>query len=140
MGVRYGGPVDMDVIFIAKLEELLPGELRVVVHDNGVRYSKVMDDIKEEHHGLLELDCGDRSSLYPLCKLVYGDKQVRIAPRRPLERFDQIEPPDHEWPCDGDRLECLGWQVLTPFAGAHNLFSIGYCGRPVETLTKCVSD
>ena len=42
--------------------------------------SKVMDDVKEEQHGLLGLDHGDRSSLYPLCKLVYGDKQVHIAP------------------------------------------------------------
>ena len=67
-----------------------------------------MDDVKEEQHGLLGLDHGDRSSLYPLCKLVYGDKQVRIAPEHPLERSDQIEAPDHEWPRDGDRLECLG--------------------------------
>ena len=101
-----------------------------------------MDDVKEEQHGLLGLDRGDRSSLYPLCKLVYGDKQVCIAPGRPLERFDQIEPPDHEWPRDGDRLECLGRQVglssvvLTPFIGAHNLFSVGYCGRSIEALSK----
>ena len=66
------------------------------------------DDVKEEQHGLLGLDRRDRSSLYPLCKLVYGDKQVHIAPGLALERSDQIRPPDHEWPCDGDRLECLG--------------------------------
>ena len=30
--------------------------------------------------------------------------------------------------------------VLTPFVGAHNLFGIGYCGRPVEALSECVSD
>ena len=51
-----------------------------------------MDDVKEEQHVLLGLDHGDRPSLYPLCKLVYGDKQVRIAPGRPLKRSDQIEP------------------------------------------------
>ena len=67
-----------------------------------------MDGVKEEQHGLLGLDRGDRSSLYPLCKLVYSDRQVRIAPGRPLERSDQIEPPDHERPRDGDHLECLG--------------------------------
>ena len=54
-----------------------------------------MDDVKEEQHGLLGLDHRDRSSLYPLCKLVYGDKQVGIAPGRSFERFDQFEPPDH---------------------------------------------
>jgi len=67
-----------------------------------------MDDVKEEQHGLLGLDHRDRLSLYPLCKLVYDDKQVRIAPGRPLERSDQIKPLDHEWPHNGDRLECLG--------------------------------
>ena len=86
--MRYGGPIDADVIFITELEELLTGELRVVVCDNGVRYSKAMDNVEEEQHGLLGLDREDRLSLYPLCKLVYSDKQVRIAPERPLERTD----------------------------------------------------
>ena len=67
-----------------------------------------MDDVKEEQHGLLGLDHGDRSSLYPLCKLVYGDKQVGVAPGHPFEGSNQIKPLDHEWPRDGDRLERLG--------------------------------
>ena len=104
-----------------------------------------MDDVKEEHHVLLRLDRGDRSSLYQLCKLVYGDKQVRIAPRRPLERSNQIEPLDYKVPRDGDHLECLGREVslpsvvLTPFVGAHNLLGVGYCGRPVEALSERIS-
>ena len=106
--MRYGGPIDVDVILIAELEELLSHELRAVVRDNGVRYSKAINDIKEEQHGLLGLDRGDRSSFYPLCKLIYGDKQVRIAPGHPLERSDQIEPLDREWPHDGDRFGVLG--------------------------------
>ena len=67
-----------------------------------------MDNVEEEQHGLLGLDRRDRPSLYPLCKPVYGDKQVGIAPGRPFERSDQIKPLDCEWPRDGDRLECLG--------------------------------
>ena len=106
MGVLHGGPIDVDVIFITESEELFPGELRAIIHDNGVWDSKVMDDVKEEQHSLLGLDHRDRSSLYPLCKLVYGNKQVRMCS---LERSDHIEPLDHEWPHDGDRLECLGW-------------------------------
>ena len=82
----------MDVVFIVELEELLFSELRAVVRDNGVRDPKAMDDVEDEQHGLLELDRRDRSSLYPLCKLVYGDKQVRIALGCPLKRSDQIEP------------------------------------------------
>ena len=106
--MRDSGPIHPDVVFIAESKELLAGELRAVVCDDGVWYSKAMDDVDEEQHGLLGLDRGDRSSLCPLRKLVYDDKQVHIAPRCPLERSDQIEPPDREQPCDGDRLECLG--------------------------------
>ena len=96
-----------------------------------------MGDIKEDQHGLLGLDHGDWSGLYPLCKLVYGDKQVGVAPERPFERFDQIEPLDRERPYDGDRLEHLGRQVgllsvvLTPFVGTYNRFSVGYYGQLV---------
>ena len=95
---------------------------------------------------MLRLDHGDQPSLYPLCKLVYGDKQVRVALGCSFERSDHIKPLDHEWPHDGDRLDCLGWQVglpsivLTPFVGAHDLFSVDYCGQPVEALSECISD
>ena len=46
--MRHGGPIDADVVFITESEELLSGELRAVVHDNGVRDPKVMDDVEEE--------------------------------------------------------------------------------------------
>ena len=47
-GVRHGGPINVDVVCIAESEELFPGELRVVVRDNGVQDSKAIDDVKEE--------------------------------------------------------------------------------------------
>ena len=94
--MHYGGPIDPDVVFITEPEELLFGELRAVVHDDGVWDSKAMDDVEEEQHGLLGLDHGDRLGLYPLCKLVYGDKQVGVALGYSFERSDQIKPPDHE--------------------------------------------
>ena len=72
----YGGPIDAYVVFIAESKELFHGELCVVVRDNGVWDSKTMDDVNKAQHGLLRLDCEDQSSLYPLCKLVYGDKCV----------------------------------------------------------------
>ena len=99
-------PIDPDVVFIAELEEFLIGELCAVVHDDGVRYSKAMDNVEEEQHGLLGLDHGDRPNLYLLCKLVFDDKQVRIAPGHSLQRSDHIEPLDHERSHDGDYLEC----------------------------------
>ena len=88
MGVCHDGPIDADVVFIIELEELLSGELHAIVHDDGVQDFKAMDDVGEEQHGLLGLDHGDLPSFYPLCKLVYGDKQVGIAPGRSFERSD----------------------------------------------------
>jgi hypothetical protein len=46
--VRHDGPVNMDVTVITEPEEFLPCELRVVVHDDGVWYSKALDDVMEE--------------------------------------------------------------------------------------------
>ena len=106
--MRDDGPIDPDVVFIIGSKELLAGELCAVVYDDGVWYSKVMDDVKEEQHSLLRLDCGDRPSFNPFCKLVYGDKQVGEAPGRLFDWPNQVKPPDHEGPCDGDHLECLG--------------------------------
>ena len=106
--MRYGGPVDADVMFITKLEELLPCELCAIVYDDGVRDSKAMDDVEEEQYGLLGFDRRDWPSFYPFGKLVDGDKQVGVAPRRFFEWSNPIESPNYERPGDGDRLECLG--------------------------------
>ena len=95
-GVRHSGPIDPDVVFIVELKELLSGELRVVVCDDGVWDSKAMDDVEEEQHGLLRFDHGDRPSFYPLGKLVYGNKQVSVAPGCLFKRSNQIESPDCE--------------------------------------------
>ena len=108
VAVRHGSPIDTDVEFIVELEELFLGELHAIVSDNGVWDYKAIDDVKEEQHGLLGLDRRDQPSFYPLYKLVFGDKQVGVAPGRFFERSNQIEPPDREWPHDQDRLECLG--------------------------------
>ena len=105
-----------------------------------------MDDVEEKQHGLLGFDRGYWSSFNPFCKLVYGDKQVGKAPERLFEWPNQVEPLDHEGPRDGDHLECLGQEVslpcvvLTPFIGAYDLLSVGYCSGLVEALSECVSN
>ena len=47
-GVCDGCPIDSDVLFIAESNEFPASELRAVVCDDGVRYSKAMDDVEEE--------------------------------------------------------------------------------------------
>ena len=73
-GVRDGRPIDPDVLFIAESNEFPADELCAVVCDDGVSYSKMMDDVEEEQHCLFGFDCGDWPSFGPFCKLVYGDK------------------------------------------------------------------
>jgi len=46
--VRDGGPIDSDVLFIIESKEFLANELCAIVCDDGVRYSKAMDDVEEE--------------------------------------------------------------------------------------------
>ena len=132
------------MVFITKLKELFSGELHTVVRDDGVRYSKAMDDVEKEQHSLLGFDCGYWPSFNPFCELVYGDKHMAIAPGRLLERPNQIEPPDRKGPHDGDHLECLGRKVslssvvLAPFTGAYNLLSVSYYSGLVEALSECI--
>ena len=68
------GPIHPDELFIIESNELLASEMRAVVYDDGVWYSKTMDAVEEEQHGLLGFDRGDRPSFDPFHKLVYGDK------------------------------------------------------------------
>ena len=73
-GVCDGCPIDPDVLLIAESDEFPAGELRAVVRDDGVWYSKMMDDVEEEQHGLLGFDRRDWPSFDPFGELVYGDK------------------------------------------------------------------
>ena len=54
-GVRDGGPIDPDVLFITESNEFLAGELCAVVYDDGVWYSKAMDNVKEEQSSCSDL-------------------------------------------------------------------------------------
>jgi hypothetical protein len=108
-GVRHGSPVNADVVVVTEFEEFLPRELRTVIRDDGAWDSKAVDNVDEKFHGLLRSDRRDRPRLNPLCELVNGDMQMRVAPGCFLERPDQIEPPDCERPRDGDHLEHLRW-------------------------------
>ena len=68
------------------------------------------------------------------------------GPKRLFEWPNQIEPADHEGPCDGDHLECLGREVslpsvvLTPFAGAYDLLNVGNCSGLVKALSEYISN
>src|SRR5664279_4343866 len=45
--------------------------------------------------------------LRPLGKLVDGDVEVAVDPERARERSQDVQPPDREWPREGDGLQFL---------------------------------
>ena len=54
------GPINPDVVSIAEVQELLPGEVCSVVGDDTVRDTKPIDDVEEELNRLFRVDIGDR--------------------------------------------------------------------------------
>ena len=68
--VSYGRLGHTDVVVIAEHQELVAGELRPVVSDDGVQNLEPMDDISKEQHRLLGLDLIDQTSLDPLGELI----------------------------------------------------------------------
>jgi hypothetical protein len=55
-GMSHGGPVHLDVVILAEVQELPAGELGAIVGDDGVRDPEAMDDVGEERHRLLGPD------------------------------------------------------------------------------------
>jgi hypothetical protein len=55
-GVSYGGPVNLNVVILAEVQELSAGELGAVVGDDGVRDPEAMDDVGEERRRLFGPD------------------------------------------------------------------------------------
>ena len=115
----------MDVVVVAERQELVAGELRPIVGDDGIWDSEPVDDIRKEQHCLLGFDLGDWTSLDPFGEFVDGYEHMGIAPGCLLQRPNHVQPPHGEWPCDRDGLEGLGREVrlssvvLASFARAY---------------------
>jgi hypothetical protein len=60
---------------ITKFQEFFAGKLGAIIGDDGVRHSKLVDDVRKGH-GLLCLEVRDWARLDPLGEFVHGDKQV----------------------------------------------------------------
>jgi hypothetical protein len=79
------GPVHPNFVTITEIQEIFPGELSVVVSDEGVRDPKTENDAPDEIHCLLGANLSQGSHLDPLSELVDRDEQVGQAPRCFLE-------------------------------------------------------
>jgi hypothetical protein len=70
----HGRPIDADVELVTEILELSARELGPIVGDDGVRHSKLVDDVGEERYSLLRPQIHDRAHLDPLGELVYGNQ------------------------------------------------------------------
>jgi hypothetical protein len=68
--MRHDRPIDADVELVAELQEFSAHKLGSVVGDDGVRHPEPVDDVGEEHHGLLCPEIRDRAHLDPLGEFV----------------------------------------------------------------------
>jgi hypothetical protein len=134
------------VVVVAEIQKLFTSELGAIVRDDAVGDPKAMNNVGEEEHSLLGPDAGVRASLDPLREFFDCDEQVGEAASCPSQGSDKVEPPDGKRPCDGDSLQGMCRKmglpriVLTTLAGAYQLDSIGDRGRPIESLSKGISD
>jgi hypothetical protein len=74
----------------------------------------MVDNVKKKLDDLLGTRLNDRFGLNPFGELVHHDEQMGEATRSLLEGPNHIESPDREWPCEGDSLKRLCWQVGLP--------------------------
>jgi hypothetical protein len=95
----------MDVVVVTEILKLFTSELGAIGRDDAVRNPKAVDDVSKKEHNLLRPNAGDRTGLDPLRKFVNGDEQVGEAPNCPFQGSDQVEPPNSEWPRDGNSLQ-----------------------------------
>ena len=63
-----------------------------------------------------------------------------------LEGPYHVQPPDREWPGEGDGLQCgrgqmrLMRELLAPDAALDDVGGVGMCGEPEETVPKGLRD
>jgi hypothetical protein len=104
-----------------------------------------VDYVGEELYGLLGFNLGDGPSLDPFGELVDCYQEGCEAPGRFLQRYDEVQSPHGERPCDGDGLQSMGRKMrptgieLATLASLHDLSGIGNCYGPVKTLPECIA-
>jgi hypothetical protein len=107
-------PIHPDVVVITEIQEIFPGELSVVVGDDGVRDPEVENNVLDEIYYLLGANLHQGPCLDSFSKLVDREKQVGQAPRCLLKGSQGVQAPYDKWSCNGDCLELLGWNVGLP--------------------------
>jgi hypothetical protein len=92
----YDSPIHADVLVVAKLQEFSAGKLGAIVGDDGVRHSKLVDDVCEKGHGMFCSEICDWACLDPFGELVYDDQWVGVAPGCLSQGPDDVQPPHGE--------------------------------------------
>src|SRR3954466_1072376 len=76
-----------------------------VVGDDAVWHAISAYDVGDESDCSRTIQLLDRTSFYPLGKLIYGHQKMCHATSSCLERTNHIQTPNHKWPCNWYRLQ-----------------------------------
>src|SRR4051812_25767570 len=85
--------------------EEVTGELRTVVCDDAVRHPEPAHDAPDEPNRGTRGDGADSLHFCPLGEFANGDIEVAVAPWRPRERAQNVQPLNCEWPRKGYSLQ-----------------------------------
>ena len=88
----------MNVVVIAKSEELLPGEEHAVVGDYGVWDPKSIYDVEEEFHRVFGSYSCFGFGFDPLGELIDCHQKMSVAPECFPKWPEQVKPLGHEGP------------------------------------------
>jgi hypothetical protein len=80
------------MVVVAKLQELSVGKLGAIIGGDGVRHSKLVDDVREKGHDLLCPEICDWACLDPLSESVHGNQQVGVAPGHFSQGLNDVQP------------------------------------------------
>jgi hypothetical protein len=125
---------------------IFPGELSVIVGDDGVKDLEMENDVLDKIYCMLGANLSQGSHLDPLSELVDRDKQVGQALGCLLKGPQKVQAPHGTRPHNGDCLEFLGrsmdlpCKVLGSPIGPHDLRHVASGRRPVKTLPKSLTN
>ena len=112
------------------------------IGDDSVWDAEATCDTADELKRRVLRNLDDWNCLRPLGELVDGDVEVLIAPDCSGEWTQDVQPPDHEGPRQGDGMKSRSWLVnllcveLARPTAPNQLGSVLESCRPIETLPK----
>ena len=103
--IGYRGEAKLGTKGFAVGPEETAGELRAIVSDDAIGHSKTADNASDELDSCPGWDGAHRFHFCPLGEFINCHKKEALAPLRPREGSQDVQPPDREGPGERDGVE-----------------------------------